>query len=142
METKKVLLFGGLAIGGYLLYKRYKDQQLVSAASHAAASAPPSVASTLTDPINIPTSGFIAPGQNNLPSGPAFAPAKTIPQNVTDWINSMNDPGKTSWANAVNSWFTQQDVYNLSDAIGYFASNTLMPGGLNSWWNAIAAKVG
>jgi len=70
------------------------------------------------------------------------SPSKTIAPNVTSWINSMNDPEKTKWANAVSSWFTQSDLDNLSQAVSYFSSNTMMPGPLTDWWNTTSAKVG
>jgi len=119
VDSKKLLLIGGIGAAAIIGYIWLRNKQATQSLQQGGGQMP------------------LGYGGTNTLSAP-----KTIPGNVTAWINSMNDPGKTLWSSAVNSWFTQQDVNNLSSAITYFSSNTLMPGPLNDWWNAIANKVG
>ena len=92
---KKLLIYGGAAVGAFLLYRWYESRKGVTYLTN---STSPGGASTLSNPTSIPQSGTIAPTMMTLDDSRAF---------IAHWVAGHND----------GRWVTAQQNFNDQDAV-------------------------
>jgi hypothetical protein len=139
-STKKILVFGGLAVAGYLAYQYYMSQQGVTVEPSGTA---PGLVPLPSSTMAMPAPGIVKP--QAVPSTPGTytnGAGVSIPAWLQAWAQGT---GVDAPIYVAKVWptITSMDLNNLTNIVAnYFNTGIAVTPALNSWWGVFTAKYG